>query len=87
MNTLDCQIARRLRITRKVRAWCWLHYQQAVDAVLMAELARAPGDAQRRAFPHQMPAATPAELARAARTDWTPLAANWNGALTARQAA
>ena len=52
MNTLDRSIADNLRISRNVRAAGWLHYQQACDAVLMAELARKPGNVQQRAFPH-----------------------------------
>lgn len=85
MNPLDRTIADNLRISRSGYAWGWMQYAQACDAVLMAELARSPGDAQARAYPHSLP--TPDDLARFARTDWTPLAERWDGALTARQAA
>jgi len=52
VNNLDRSISDNLKISRSAYAWGWMHYQQATDAVLMAELARKPRDPQAHAFPH-----------------------------------
>lgn len=54
MTPLDRSIAENLRISRSAYAWGWMQYAQACDAVLTAELARAPQTAQTLAFPHQV---------------------------------
>ncbi len=63
MNPLDRTITDNLRISRSDHSRGWMHYAQACDAVLMSELARKPGDAQARAYPHQVADPIPATIA------------------------